>query len=337
MKRIVLCFDGTWNKPDENPDLDLREDTNVRRFFTSILPRGADGVDQLPWYDQGVGSHKFDELVGGAFGAGLELNIIQGYEFLAKNYVDGDEVYVLGFSRGAFTARSLVGMIRNCGLVKWNPVTGHIRVGTAYGIYRTRGDGPDSLTARMFRSTFAREIDIQFVGVWDTVGALGIPLELANALNLKFFEFHDTQLSKIVKHAYHAMAIDEHRKLFDVCLWNPTEQPGQALEQRWFAGSHADVGGGYPAPRLSDTALRWMQDRASALGLGLVPVQVAEGSDRIAFHDAYTLFLEGRYAKLHARHFRTIGATPFGNEVVDDSVRRRQQLDANYLPKNQGI
>src|SRR6185295_1224357 len=124
----------------------------------------------------------YDKFVGGAFGAGLDLKIIDGYKFLAQNYEDGDEVYVVGFSRGAYTARSLVGMIRNCGLVKNKRL--ELGVGMAYGIYRTRDDGVDSKTARRFRSMFSREIKIKFVGVWDTVGALGIPFSVLKDLNL---------------------------------------------------------------------------------------------------------------------------------------------------------
>ena len=146
MKRIVLCFDGTWNKPaDESLPMAQQIETNVSRFFKSVSDKGPDGGTQVKWYDEGIGTHWYDQFIGGTFGTGLELNIVQGYDFLAKNYEEGDEVYVLGFSRGAYTARSLVGMVRNCGLVEPKHVA--LRVGIAYGIYRTRDDGPNSLTA----------------------------------------------------------------------------------------------------------------------------------------------------------------------------------------------
>ena len=110
MKRIVICFDGTWNKPaDESLPADRQVETNVRRFYESVRPQSADGVKQVKWYDEGVGTKWYDQVIGGGIGAGLEMNIVQGYEFLAKEYEDGDEIYVLGFSRGAYTARSLVG------------------------------------------------------------------------------------------------------------------------------------------------------------------------------------------------------------------------------------
>jgi uncharacterized protein (DUF2235 family) len=326
MKRIVICFDGTWNKPaDEALPVNRQVETNVRRFFEAVKDRGADGTQQAKWYDEGVGTKWYDQFIGGAIGTGLELNIIQGYEFLAKNYQDGDQVYVLGFSRGAYTARSLVGMIRNCGLIQ--PKHLGLRVAVAYGIYRTRGDNADSLTANLFRSSFCREIKIKFVGVWDTVGALGIPLDVLKDVNMKFYEFHDTKLSGIVENACHAIAIDEHRQDYGVCMWNPEVQPLQKLEQRWFIGAHCDVGGGYRDRRLSDMTLGWMQDKVSGLGLALAAVQAGDKNYLGEYTDSYAKFLDGIYAKKNARHYRSIGATKFGNEVVDESAQRRRKED----------
>ena len=302
MKRIVICFDGTWNKPaDENLPPEAQLETNVRRFFERIKSQGTNGVKQVKWYDEGVGSKWYSKFIGGALGAGLEKNIIDGYKTLATEYEDGDEVYILGFSRGAYTARSLVGMIRNIGLVYNKQLT--FRVAMAYGIYRTRDDGPDSTIATWFRSMYARPIRIKFIGVWDTVGALGIPLDVLQGFNGKFYEFHDTRLSKIVDHAYHAIAVDEHRKDYDVCLWNPAELPTQTMEQRWFIGAHSDVGGGYADRRLSDITLRWIQDKASALGLALDPVSVTDENLKGNYTDSYMEFLSGKYAKLNARKY----------------------------------
>src|SRR5262249_7331413 len=146
---------------------------------------GDDGTEQVKWYNQGVGTHWYDKIAGGAFGAGLDLHIINGYQRLAELYVDGDEVYIVGFSRGAYTARSLVGMIRNCGLV--SSAGASLFTPVAYGIYRTRQDGPDSKTAIAFRTRFAREINIRFLGVWDTVGALGIPLRILSDLKSDYY------------------------------------------------------------------------------------------------------------------------------------------------------
>lgn len=336
MKRIVICFDGTWNKPaDEKLPARKQVETNVRRFYESVKKKAADGVKQVAWYDEGIGTKWYDKFIGGATGLGLEKNIFDGYKFLAQQYEGGDEVYILGFSRGAYTARSLVGLIRNCGLV-YNKLLS-VRIAMAYGIYRTRQDGPDSEAAKWFRETFARNIKVKFVGVWDTVGALGIPLGALEGFNGKFYEFHDTRLSKIVDNAFHAVAVDEHRFDFDVCLWTPDVKAEQTMEQRWFIGSHSDVGGGYPDRRLSDMTLRWMQDKASALGLALNPRNVGADNFMAPFVDSYAEFLDGAYAKLNPRHYRAVCATAFGNEVVDPSVQQRRKDDRDYEPQNDGL
>jgi uncharacterized protein (DUF2235 family) len=231
--------------------------------------------------------------------------------------------------------RSFVGMIRNCGLIL--PKHLALRVAMAYGIYRTRGDSVDSFTAKTFRAAFCREIKIKFIGVWDTVGALGIPLDVLKDFNMRFYEFHDTKLSNIVENACHAIAVDEHRLDYDVCLWNPDTQPLQSLEQRWFIGAHCDVGGGYPDRRLSDMTLRWMQDKASALGLAVDSVSVAAQSYLGEYTDSYAKFLGGIYARKNPRHYRVVGATKFGREIVDDSVQKRRKEDHAYEPQNNGL
>jgi uncharacterized protein (DUF2235 family) len=207
----------------------------------------------------------------------------------------------------------------------------------AYGIYRTRDDHADSVTAKLFRASFCREVKVKFIGVWDTVGALGVPLDILKDVKMKFYEFHDTNLSAIVENAYHAMAVDEHRQDYDVCRWNPAEKPEQNLEQRWFIGAHCDVGGGYSDRRLSDVALRWIQDKASGLGLALDPVSIDVKNYLGKYTDSYAEFLHGLYAKRTARHYRPISTAKFGNEVVDPSVQQRRRDDRDYEPQNDGL
>jgi uncharacterized protein (DUF2235 family) len=343
MKRIVLCFDGTWNKPaDEGLPPADRVETNVCRFHDALAEAAVDGGRQVACYNPGVGTDWWDRFAGGAFGAGLDLHILEGYKTLAREYEPGDEVFVVGFSRGAYTARSLVGMVRNCGLVTpggpdW---LFNVRVGAAYGIYRTRGDGVDSKTARAFRGSFAREVRVKFLGVWDTVGALGIPLDVTAELNRSFYQFHDTELSGIVDNAYHAVSLDEHRRDYDVCLWNPAQPtPGQALEQRWFCGAHADVGGGYASRRLSDLSLRWMMDKAGAAGLRFTSRPAAPtGFTKDDVTDSYAQFLGGRYPQLRPPYYRTVLATHFGNELLDPTVAaRRGDAALAYAPANPGL
>jgi hypothetical protein len=126
---------------------------------------------------------------------------------------------------------------------------------------------------------------------------------------MKFYEFHDTELSGIVENAYHAVAIDEHRLDYDVCLWNPKSKPGQTMEQRWFVGAHCDVGGGYADRRLSDLPLRWMQDKASALGLGLTPAALGAENYRVSIHRFVYKISQGPVREEKPRHYRSIGAS----------------------------
>jgi uncharacterized protein (DUF2235 family) len=176
--RLIVCFDGTWDRPDPNANPTQRVESNVCWFHESVVSGAlADGSVQKKFYDTGVGTNWYDQVAGGAFGLGLDQKIQDGYEWLIENYPDPDpgtiEVFVHGFSRGAYTARSLVGMIRNVGLLK--PDSGH-RVTDAYAIYRQSDASADTPEAVAFRQRYSREIKIKFLGVWDTVGALGIPL-----------------------------------------------------------------------------------------------------------------------------------------------------------------
>jgi uncharacterized protein (DUF2235 family) len=312
------------------------------RFYEAVI-NGAlpDGSVQKKWYDTGVGTNWYDRVAGGAFGLGIDRKIQEGYQWLAKNYPEpntGDiDVFIVGFSRGAYTARSLVGLIRNCGLVL--PENAH-RVADAYAIYRQRDTSADTDQAKAFRDRYSREIKIKFLGVWDTVGALGIPLQALQWLNAKQYTFHDTELSAIVQNAAHAVAIDEHRVDYQVTLWSPVEKDGQNVEQRWFIGAHADVGGGYSSRLLSDLTLAWMFGKAKETGLaieqGYEPT-VGETNWRLSPTDSYSHFLEGVYAKSHPPFYRTMQLETGLNEVLDDSVNKRCAMDPPYQPKNSGF
>jgi len=350
-KRIILCFDGTWNTPDTDNDESDRE-TNVCRFYKSLQKHSSDGWEQRAWYDEGVGTKWYNRIRGGAFGLGLDRNVQQGYRHLAANYDAGDEVFIIGFSRGAYTARTLVGLIRNCGLLRRDRIQQRAQdsksnfedtledaAEEAYDIYRTRDEGADAGNAVFFRDQFSQPIRITFLGVWDTVGALGVPLKTFEWFNQRKYQFHDTELSSIVEHAYHAIAIDEHRRDYDVAMWQPKEKPQQVMEQRWFMGAHCDVGGGYEDRRLSDITLKWMQDKARACGLAFDPALIPAAADNYLgpMTDSYARFLRGLYSRRNPRFYRAIGQNPFGQEVVDESVTRRLQNDTQYRPKNTGI
>ncbi|WP_191059981.1 DUF2235 domain-containing protein [Geminicoccus harenae] len=255
MKRLVLCFDGTWNRADGGGS-----PTNVARIAQAVMPRGRDGTVQLTLYLRGVGATAggMERLIAGATGQGIDDNIRAGYLFLAQNYVAGDEVYVFGFSRGAFTARSLVGFIGACGLLRRNCQD---RIMQAWERYR---QGGGHVPGRCHGP-----VPIAFLGVWDTVGALGIPSDLLGPLVAEDYQFHDTRPSPLVRVARHALAIDEHRDEFVPTFWTGEAPAGCDIRQVWFAGAHADVGGGYRHRRLADIPLRWMAEEAALAGLGL--------------------------------------------------------------------
>ena len=263
-KRLVLCCDGTWN----NADLQTN-DTNVARLARAIHgSQQTDGIFQVVLYLRGVGTTglKIETLIAGAIGLGIDDNIRSAYQFLAQNYVPGDEIFVLGFSRGAFTARSLAGMISACGILKRQALGSLV---DAWAYYRS--DKPHSPAE--FAAKYTRDVHldatIKFLGVWDTVGSLGIPGDLLADANKKQYAFHDTTPSPIVKTACHALAIDEHRHTFTPTYWTGTAPPGCDIQQVWFAGAHADVGGGYKNSFLADIPLLWMTKRAEAAGLAI--------------------------------------------------------------------
>lgn len=269
MKRLVICCDGTWNRADQ-----VRKDgkpcvTNVIKIAVRVAKRDGDTL-QVIYYDQGVGTgNVLDKFSGGALGKGIEDNIHDAYRFLVGNYEPGDEIYIFGFSRGAFTARSIGGMIRKCGILKRERADQYHGALTLYHSNAT-ADSEIAVRFRREHSLVPNEsIPIKFVGVWDTVGALGIPVRGLAALQKGKYEFHDTELSSTVQFAYHALAIDERRGPFRPTLWDYKPKPGQTVEQVWFAGVHSDVGGGYEDAGLSDIALQWMLDKAQATGLKL--------------------------------------------------------------------
>lgn len=267
MKRLVLCCDGTWNSADQGEDGKLIP-TNVLRIAFRVAKRSEDGIPQIVYYGEGVGTGNWvDKFTGGAFGHGVEDNILDAYRFLVANYEPGDELYLFGFSRGAFTARSVAGMIRKCGILRRESVDRYLE---AVELYRS-GEHPDEERPAAFRRDFSvnREepTPIKFIGVWDTVGALGIPLRGLRWLTRHKYQFHDTELSGSVEHACHALAIDERRAPFKPALWHLQPKPGQTVEQVWFPGVHSNVGGGYPDRGLADITLDWMIGKAREAGL----------------------------------------------------------------------
>jgi hypothetical protein len=259
-KRLVVCLDGTWNTPDkgDNP-------TNVVKMMRAVRAAAADGTPQIAFYDRGIGTDgHVDRIIGGAFGRGLAENVKDGYRFLANNYERGDEIYIFGFSRGAYTARSLAGFIGYCGLM---PKTLMDRLPAVWLAWQDRDDPTDEQRAmlRELCSMSCTDVRITCLGVWDTVGTLGIPAESLQWVNRGRYEFLNTKLGKHVDHAFHALAIDEKRGPFGPALWQKPDHNGnRTIEQVWFAGVHSNVGGSYLDDGLSDLALQWMIERVRA-------------------------------------------------------------------------
>ncbi|WP_234358740.1 DUF2235 domain-containing protein [Streptomyces sp. NRRL B-24085] len=348
-KRLVVCCDGTWNLADQPSK------TNVAKVALAVRRRTAAGTEQRVYYHSGVGTSRKDRLRGGAFGMGLSRNVLDAYRFLIHTYEPGDALYLFGFSRGAFTARSLAGLVRNCGILRPEQAD---RIDEAWALYRSRADKPTSVAATLFRGAYSYETEIRFVGVWDTVGSLGIPVPaprflqpLVDRFNHRW-AFHDTTLSKSVNGAFHALAVDEERSAFPPTLWRQEKgaDRDQELRQVWFAGVHLSVGGGEKDSGLSDITLLWMARQAARYGLEFDPaVLSAEGPDSMRPQECADFAVQpdpmgpwnpsrkGFYRLFKPLH-RPVGqekdkqGRPVGNEHLADTVLRRREGDPGYRP-----
>jgi len=338
MKRIVICCDGTWNAPgDTESGVPIK--TNVQKIFESVCNIDENGILQIKHYIEGVGTSgsKLRNILDGATGRGIDDNILNAYKFLVWNYVKGDEIYLFGFSRGAYTARSLAGLVRSCGIIRNDDLN---LINEAYSHYRNRDDKdwkPNGEKSIDFRNKYSTEASVKFIGVWDTVGSLGIPLSLFSLLNSKKYHFHDTTLSSYVDYAYHALAIDEKRKSFKPTLWLQSKNAinrkvPQVLEQRWFTGVHSNIGGGYPDSGLSDVSLNWIVQKALGVGLGL---------DKAYTETHVNPDLNGKLYNSSVFPFNLVKASKriiskFGayNATLEPAVVKRWNLDESYKPSN---
>ena len=348
-RRLALFLDGTWNDTDDN--------TSVWRLRSLCAPVGKDGMRQIIYYDTGVGTQVGDRVIGGMFGVGIDANVRKAYEWLVENYEDGDDIFLFGFSRGAFTARSVAGMLSICGLAKPGAPLG---VGQLYTRYRhvDRNHGsirkikeaedkgtPPKTIEEAWLLRYSRPVDITMIGVWDTVAALDLP-------GIGVHEFLDPYLRHDMMNAFQALAIDENRRKFAPTLWtesNPLsmgppqiKRPLSSVEQRWFVGAHANVGGGYPSDGLPQVPLRWLAGKAESLGLALRDeIDVGDEAQTALVVDSYGSFLDGGYKLVSGRYHRPIGAAPVQsdnywvatiNETIDASVFKRWQNDPTYRP-----
>lgn len=350
-KRLALFLDGTWNESNDN--------TNVWRLRSLCAPKGANDVPQLIYYDRGVGTQFGEKISGGLFGAGIDDNVEKAYEWLVENYDDGDDIFIFGFSRGAFTARSLAGMLSVCGLLTPGAPLG---VGQLYTRYRhvdrnqrsirklfdgIRDGTPPTEREEVWLTKYSRPVEIMMIGVWDTVAALDIP-------GIGIHEFLDPNLRLDMKNAFHALAIDENRYKFAPTLWTQSspldcgkpviKRDFSSVEQRWFIGAHANIGGGYASDALPQIPLRWIAGKAQALGLELkAPIDVEENAEQDPVTDSYAGFLGGVYQVASKRYHRSISLPPVDrdgywvttiNETIDASVFERWRSMPGYRPEN---
>lgn len=348
-KRLAIFLDGTFNAVDDN--------TNVWRLKSVCAPRSEDGSDQFVYYARGVNG-----FWGGTVGKGLDDLIKGGYEWLIDQYEPDDEVFIFGFSRGAYAARSLAGLITKCGLLKSGGAMGvkqlyaryqHPEADTIWQLW-DNGDGGKTTDERLLIK-YSQRIPIKLVAVWDTVGALGMPFGNIPGVSRSSFGWLHTGLRVPIENAFHAMAIDEHRGAFAPTLWTvrkpkdpkaivATPRTLESVEQRWFVGAHANVGGGYPSDLLAQIPLRWMMKKASSHGLAFKnDVDLDGDALRASISDSYREFMYGAYSKTSRRYYRPIGEAPRAdddgthtnvNETIDASVFDRYRADTGYRPPN---
>lgn len=327
MANLVVCADGTWNRPEEDIQKDFP--TNVLKLARAVTPV-TNGIKQHVFYDWGLGSYH-NQITAGAMGSGIHKNILDGYRYIVQNYTEGDKIYLFGFSRGAYTVRALSGLINNCGILK--RVDANL-INSAWKMYKSPNNNnrPNGEAAKSFREQHCYPSKkVHFIGVWDTVGALGVPFSLMGLFS-QHDEFYDSKMGSNISFARHALALDEQRIDFEPTIWTNNENVN--LKQVWFAGAHCDVGGSYSPDKESgqcaaDIPLQWMIKEAKQAGLHLDAhlTQSLSIGPISSIHKS-----RNNVYRLKAPHIRKlqIEGRP---TTIHPSVKIRYQQDENYRPK----
>ncbi|GIZ43586.1 hypothetical protein CKM354_000680500 [Cercospora kikuchii] len=303
-KKLIVACDGSWKNSDsgilggtglswiwrgEEQVL-----TNVTRIARAIESVNQKGQQQVVYYQPGVGSegNLFGRVVGGALGLGLAANIREAYSFIANNYLHGDEIILIGFSRGAFTARSVGGLICDLGVLNTDGLDHLVDVFEDWENCGAEGyttllgkdeptfemkTGPEDTKAyiKKYREALikigyisSQEVPIKAIGVFDTVGSLGIPVNpvfqrLGLPHVLREYRFYNTDLDPNIENAFQALALDEARSAYRPALWQKVPGVNSTLKQIWLPGAHTGIGGGYEETSLSNLSLAWMMDNLS--------------------------------------------------------------------------
>nr|VFK77981.1 MAG: Uncharacterized alpha/beta hydrolase domain (DUF2235) [Candidatus Kentron sp. SD] len=378
-RNLILCSDGTGNRGGVTPN------TNVRRLFHAIdrhdHKKDPTRPEQLAFYDDGVGTEelKWLKYFGGAFGWGLSRNIRELYTFLVKNYRPGDRIFLFGFSRGAFTVRSLAGMIARCGIIDPAKIEGdggladcvkHTYYAYKYAHFRcqnnlTEADEDLKECGINYQSNWRAKTDygeggvqvpIHFIGVWDTVDAVGLPVDelrdgLAGSIRLlarcfdwalrklPVLKFSGHALQPEVRNAFHALAIDDERQTFHPLLWtqppdpdpDPDDLTGQCVQQVWFCGMHSNVGGGYPKDQLAHVPLDWMLARAEDCDLRVHPSHREEFDHQINAHGQMHDSRSGLavYYRYHPRNIKKLWEEAHGARKTWCSGEKEEKSENN--------
>ncbi len=359
-KNIIVCADGTGNLGGTTPD------TNVYKLYKFIdkdfQGKTQDGTQidkQIVFYDNGVGTarNKFLRMLGGALGFGFETNVCDLYKYLARNYNSGDRVYFFGFSRGASTVRACNGFIYKCGLIKGKGLSNHEldqQVKNAFEIYKQHESKPDKAEALKASTESHGAISIHFMGIWDTVVALGFPKRtdaispFSRFLNAFFrkaenildkrwpHSFYYYKLTDNIKKAYQALAIDDERTAFWPFVWNENGREAGSVEQVWFAGMHSNVGGGYGRSGMASVSLGWMLDRAKEQELvfesGAIEQTAEDSHIHGRMYDSRDGF--GIFYRYHPREIETLCRDKIQGKIQIHSsvIERMASRTANYAP-----
>ncbi|HEV2720196.1 MAG TPA: DUF2235 domain-containing protein [Thermoanaerobaculia bacterium] len=305
-KNIAVFIDGT----DDTFTSGAKNNSNVGILYEASI----NDERQFKFYSDGpgIGGH----LVASTVGTGVNTRVQRGYNFCVENYENGDQIFIFGFSRGAFAARSVAGMIRAVGVLRKDA---QATKDDAFAVYEKAKDDPAAAAA--FKAANSIDVKIHFIGVWETVGSIDVPIGLTlDAIPLD--PFHDVSLGPDIENAFHAVSIDEERWDFQPTYFNAyLAQPGQTVEEVFFPGVHSDVGGGYDDDAsLSKVPLAWLATHAQEHGLLIADrsvLDVPAGAWAGMLHDSFSAIYDFR-----SRFFRPID---FNAKV---SVAAKQRLDA---------